>query len=88
MDSTSVYWIDSGDLKKVSINGGPVTTLAAGLMKHSRMISNIILDAANIYWADSLEGVIMRLSINSGTVTTLASAQSVHFSRTNPILSP
>lgn len=95
VDTTSVYWTDShvynggnaqqsdgtGAVKKVSVNGGTVTTLATGLNRPN----SIVVDSASgyVYWAetgtytgDTLNngtGTVKKVPIGGGTVTTLAS---------------
>src|SRR3972149_83535 len=73
VDSTNTYWTDyatSGTVKKVSISGGTVTTLASGLSSPA----NITVDSTNVYWTEfTTTGTVKKVSISGGTVTTLAS---------------
>src|SRR3990167_2261424 len=76
VDSTSVYWTESsgGAVKKVSKNGGAVTTLASGL----NWPLDIAIDSTNVYWTEGYgrgtgNGTVKKVSINGGAVTTLAS---------------
>src|SRR3989338_8856135 len=73
VDSTNTYWTDyatSGTVKKVSISGGTVTTLASGLNKPL----DIAVDSTNVYWTEyNSSGTVKKVSISGGTVTTLAS---------------
>src|SRR3972149_4112224 len=75
VDSTNTYWTDyatSGTVKKVSISGGTVTTLASGLNKPL----DIAVDSTNVYWTEyNSSGTVKKESISGGTVTTLASGQ-------------
>ena len=72
VDSTSVYWTESsgGAVKKVSKNGGAVTTLASGL----NWPLDIAIDSTSVYWTEALNptGKVKKVSINGGTVTELA----------------
>jgi len=76
VDSTSVYWIESGSpygpvyatIKKMPINGGAVTTLAT-LPDAQDYDSYIAVDSTNVYWLDS--GYFWKVGINGGTGTKL-----------------
>jgi hypothetical protein len=74
VDATSLYWTDiyGGAIKKVSINGGIITTLATGLYNPGP----IAIDSSNVYWAEPNDvdpfGKIKKTSINGGTETVLA----------------
>jgi sugar lactone lactonase YvrE len=45
-DTGSVYWIESGSVKRASLDGGGVTTLATG----QQDATGLAVDAANVYW--------------------------------------
>jgi hypothetical protein len=75
VDANSVYWTEenAGNIKKVSINGGTVATLASGLVKPQR----IAVDENNVYFIELGNkepgaGAIKVVSINGGEVITLA----------------
>ncbi|MBI3580748.1 MAG: DUF5050 domain-containing protein [Nitrospinae bacterium] len=44
VDSTNVYWLDSGGLQKVSINGGAVTNLS------NQINGSLVMDSTSFYW--------------------------------------
>jgi hypothetical protein len=95
VDATSVYWTEhlvynggttqqgdgTGAVKKISINGGSVTTLASGLNRPNQ----IVVDSTSgfVYWVETGTytgdtynngtGTVKKVSIGGGTVTTLAS---------------
>jgi hypothetical protein len=71
VDSTDVYWLGGGALKKIGKNGGTVTILATGPGY------NLALDATNIYWVAYIDGFpssaeVRKIAKNGGPVTTLA----------------
>lgn len=66
VDSTSVYWIDSGTVKKVSIDGGTEMILAAGTGAQL-----IALDSNSVYFGS--QNAIMKMAKSGGAITTLAS---------------
>jgi len=67
VDSTSVYWTDSGleTVNKIGINGGTVTTLATGSNPQG-----IAVDSTSVYWTET--GSVNKVGLNGGTVMTLA----------------
>jgi hypothetical protein len=67
IDEQSVYWVDfdsntppTGSLRKISLAGGSVTTLATGL----GYAENLRVDATSVYWVggDSEGNAILRLT--------------------------
>jgi hypothetical protein len=56
---------DTGDIKKVSVNGGTVTTLFDGDPIHSP--SSITQDPTHIYWSNQVE--VARVAKNGGGFT-------------------
>lgn len=57
VDSTNVYWSDSlnwsnntSSVKKVSLSGGSVTTLASNVFS----TSSLVVDSSNVYWASEM----------------------------------
>jgi hypothetical protein len=66
VDATSVYW-SNGNVMKVPIGGGEVTTLAVA------QAGAIAVDKTSVYWADT--AAIMKISIGGGSPTTLVAAQ-------------
>jgi hypothetical protein len=84
VDSTSVYWTEAnatngGSVKKVSINGGTVTTLASGLNSGEGLLAvNVVVDSTSVYWGEvstnNTNDAVRKVPINGGTVTTLAPA--------------
>lgn len=80
VDATHVYWTDdgggltvnSGNLRKVAINGGAVTTLSTGLATGISGPYKLVLDASNVYWSEGSS--IKKISKSGGAVTTLQSS--------------
>ncbi|MCL4468173.1 MAG: hypothetical protein M1591_04485 [Deltaproteobacteria bacterium] len=70
VDGSNVYWVEGGGgngaVKKISINGGNVITLASGLPSPV----SIAVDSSNVYWTDRT-GLVNKVPVNSGPVTTL-----------------
>jgi hypothetical protein len=71
VDSTDVYWSEPlyGNIKKVGINGGTVTTFASGLSYPY----GIAVDSTEVYWAESNGGAINKKAKLGSTIRTLAS---------------
>lgn len=70
VDSNNVYWYETGQLNKMSINGGTITTLATG----SSYSNGIAIDDSYVYWIDYATGgtgALKKIGINGGPVTTL-----------------
>jgi hypothetical protein len=66
VDSSYVYWTDSGGMvMKATLDGATVTTLASGLLGPQ----GIAIDAANVYWADSAG--VKKIAKGGGAITTL-----------------
>lgn len=80
VDATSVYWTDngggltinSGNLRKVGINGGAVITLAAGLATGISGPYKLVLDSSNVYWSEG--NSVKKIGKNGGLVTTIQSS--------------
>jgi hypothetical protein len=68
-----VYWAEpsGGAINKVSLNGGPITTLAMGPAKPS----GLAVDASSVYWTTNDDGTVMKVGLNGGTPQTLATNQ-------------
>lgn len=77
IDATSLYWTTrgadsaSGALQKVSLSGGPVSTLASGL----GLPEGIATDATSVYWTNYASGTVQKIAHAGGAVVTLASGQ-------------
>ncbi len=87
VDNGNVYWGEAelsgsvftgGAIKKISVNGLTVTTLASGLTSPT----DLTVDSQNVYWIEypgwttsSTPASIMQVGINGGPVTTLATGQ-------------
>ena len=75
VDDSFVYWVETaGTIDKVSINGGMITNIAAGLNDPQQ----IVVDANSVYWTEYAKGkpgagAIKKIPISGGEVTTLAS---------------
>lgn len=67
VDSNSAYFAEyeTGDIRKVSVNGGTVTTLFDGSAFHSP--SSITQDQTHIYWSHQTQ--VARVSKNGGGIT-------------------
>lgn len=66
VSSGNVFWNDStGELKKVSTSGGPITTLQTEVR-----ISSMVAHSDRVYWSDSLG--IHSISVNGGAQSNLA----------------
>ena len=80
IDSTSVYWTENRNsndtVKKVSINGGSVTTFTSGWYS-----SVIAVDSTSVYWIDYVAGTsfVKKANKDGSTVTTLASSVSTYY---------
>lgn len=71
VDGSSVYWTEQeqgGSVKKVGVNGGPVTALATGLSE----AMFIAQDATYVYWTEYGGGTVKKVAKAGGAVTTLA----------------
>jgi len=69
-DSFFVYWtMANGEVRRVSLDGGKVETLAAS----PPPASSIAVDATTIYWAGG-DGAIRRVAKTGGDVTVMAQA--------------
>jgi len=77
IDSTSVYWADSGNnaIHKASIAAVDTTT-ATDVATNQSAPSGVAVDSTGIYWANSGNGTIMKLAPGQTVPTTLAQAQS------------
>jgi hypothetical protein len=82
-DSTNVYWAtgyvgvayppDSampGAVLRVPLGGGTPATVGTGGRP-----ARVAIDAENVYWTDSLNGLIMKASLGGGAAVALASGQ-------------
>ncbi len=85
VDSTSVYYLSTNSVNKVSISGDSVVVLATGL---SDVSSSSALDSNYVYWSDS--GGIKRVGIGGGLVTVLntSSSSSIAVDSTSIYFSP
>jgi hypothetical protein len=77
VDSTDVYWLGGGALKKIDKNGGTVTVLATGPGY------SLALDDTNVYWIASINGFpnsaeVRKVGKNGGLVTTLAKIANIN----------
>lgn len=72
-DGVNVYWSDTtaGTISYVSVNGGPVTTLASGLSSPVGVANS----ASNVYWTDSVAGTINYVPKLGGSVTPISTGQ-------------
>ncbi len=80
VDTSNIYWIGQAStlaVMKVSIDGGPITTLASG---HN--IMGIGVDATSVYWTDAgtsansySDGTVMKVLTSGGAPTVLALGQ-------------
>ena len=73
VNSTSVFWgVDGpggGNILKVSIDGGPLTTLTGGFT-----VESIAVDTANIYWTDS-NMAVNAMPVGGGPLMNLATGE-------------
>lgn len=69
-DGAYVYWTEGGGtaVRRVSVNGGPVTTLAAGL---SGPAGPLAVDATQVYWMHHFSS-ISKVAVSGGSVVPLA----------------
>ena len=85
-DGTYVFWMDgwaggtsgAGNIKRVSVNGGPVEILASGLSLESSIFASFALDGTNVYFGSntgSPSGTwsIKRVAKSGGLVTDVVS---------------
>ncbi len=73
LDSGYLFWSDQGGIKRMSINGGSITTIATvnpTLMAFTK-------DDAYIYCTDYYGGTVYKVEIASGVVTTLVAGQNL-----------
>lgn len=70
-DNTSIYWSD-GDIRKIDINGGDVTTIAVDPTKS--VAYDIAVDSTSVYWLTG-DGNLNKADKNGGNVTTIATGQ-------------
>jgi|GEM_PF-3061898 len=86
VDSTYVYWFSkcdgascstTGTINKVSINGGPETTLVSGIAYHAFSRFHLAVDDTSIYYIEDPggggKGTIKKVGKSGGPITTLAS---------------
>jgi hypothetical protein len=74
VDDSYAYWSDGPDrsIRRVSLAGGPSTTLASGLGNPQ----GVAVDGTHVYWADYQTGAINAVPLGGGSVTTLVTGQS------------
>jgi hypothetical protein len=77
VDSTDVYWLGGGALKKIDKNGGTATVLATGPGY------SLALDDTNVYWIAFINGFpnsaeVRKVGKNGGLVTTLAKIANIN----------
>lgn len=60
-----------GAIKKAPLAGGTETVLASGISYSSFLISQIAVDATNVYWVDEAKSSIMTVSKDGGAPTVL-----------------
>jgi sugar lactone lactonase YvrE len=70
LDAENIYWtVASGDVRKMPLAGGEITTLASG---QNRPCS-IVVDGPNVYWVNAASaGAIMTVTAAGGTPVKLA----------------
>ncbi len=71
LDSGYLFWSDQGGIKRMSINGGSITTIA------TVNPSAFTKDDAYIYCTDYYGGTVYKVEIASGAVTTLVVGQNL-----------
>ncbi len=84
VDATTIYWSDwgvgsetDGEIMKVPIAGGEITTLASGV----RAPEGIAVDATNVYWpSGDFYSPIMKVAISGGAAAPVTPSQDVPLS--------
>lgn len=78
VNATDVYWMNAGadlegtgSVRRVSIDGGPVATLASH--QGSAWPCRMALDATHVYWTFAGGSAVLKLPLDGGTPVTLAS---------------
>jgi len=86
VDATSVYWIDhfANAIKKVPLNGGPVTTISTSVQSISvgDLTGGITVDATNVYWTD--DNAVMKAPLSGGPGVALTSGMGTFSLRCTP----
>jgi hypothetical protein len=64
VDSTNVYWLNSGDgtVMKVPIGGGTPETLSSGQQNPATAGSAIAVDGTSVYWTGYSSGTVVKLT--------------------------
>jgi hypothetical protein len=79
VDGGEVFWLRGNNntttVSKVSVTGGPVTTLVGGGFP---MPYGIVVDGANVYWTDA-GASLRKVSRGGGPVTTLAACDQANW---------
>jgi hypothetical protein len=73
LDSGYLFWSDQGGIKRMSINGGSITTIATV----NPTLMTFTKDDAYIYCTDYYGGTVYKVEIASGVVTTLVVGQNL-----------
>ena len=68
VDASRVYWATSNTIKSAPLDGGTVSTLAAGYGP-----TRIAVDSTRLYWTDTVANGVLSVPIGGGRVTTLSS---------------